>query len=136
MFFCDLDDRSTEFGIFVTARKRINTKFFPIFSHHVLTRVCNCNSLGDIFGTPKDKRNEYKTKGIVYKFQSPECTFTYVGQSKRNWKSRWGEHKPGVRPEIRSSITDHAECSGHNVSMSNVKIIEKNDREFKQKNIR
>ena len=42
LFFFDLDDRSTEFGIFVKARKRINTKFLPIFSHHVLTRVCNC----------------------------------------------------------------------------------------------
>ena len=40
LFFFDLDDHSTEFGIFVTARKRINTK--PIFSHHVLIRVCNC----------------------------------------------------------------------------------------------
>ena len=42
LFFFDLDDHSTEFGIFVTARKRINTKFLPIFSHHVLIRVCNC----------------------------------------------------------------------------------------------
>ena len=72
------------------------------------------HSLGDIFGKPKDKRNEFETKGIVYKFQCPECTFTYAGQSKRNWKSRWGEHKPGVRPEIK----DHAECSGYNVAMS------------------
>ena len=71
------------------------------------------HSLGDIFGKP---RNEFETKGIVYKFQCPECTFTYVGQSKRNWKSRWGEHKPGVRPEVRSSVKDHAECSGHNTS--------------------
>ena len=42
LFFFDLDDHSTEFGIFVTARKRINIKFLPIFSHHVLTRVCDC----------------------------------------------------------------------------------------------
>ena len=42
LFFFDLDYHSAEFGIFVTARKRINTKFLPIFSHHVLIRVCNC----------------------------------------------------------------------------------------------
>ena len=42
LFFFYLDDRSTEFGIFVTARKRINTKFLPIFSHQALTQVCNC----------------------------------------------------------------------------------------------
>ena len=42
LFFFDLDHHSTEFCIFVTARKRINTKFLPIFLHHVLIRVCNC----------------------------------------------------------------------------------------------
>ena len=42
LFFFDLDDRSTEFGIFVAARNRINTKFLPIFSQRVMTRVCNC----------------------------------------------------------------------------------------------
>ena len=45
------------------------------------------HSLGDIFGKSKDKWNQLKTKGIVYKSQCPECTFTYVGQSKQNWKS-------------------------------------------------
>ena len=42
LFFFDLDDHSTEFCIFVTARKRINRKFLPTFLHHVLIRVCNC----------------------------------------------------------------------------------------------
>ena len=42
LFFFDLDDHSTEFGMFVAARKCINTKFLPIFSQRVMTRVCNC----------------------------------------------------------------------------------------------
>ena len=49
-----------------------------------------------------------------------------MGQSKRNLKSCWAEHKPGVRPEIKSPVQDHAECSGHNVTMNNVSILEKN----------
>ena len=44
LFFFDLDDHSTEFGMFVAARKRINTKFLPIFSQRVMTRVCNCKN--------------------------------------------------------------------------------------------
>ena len=69
-------------------------------------------SLGDIFGKPKDKRNVFETKGIVYKFQCPDYTLT--------------EHKPGVRSGIKSSIKDHVECSGHSASMNNVNILEKN----------
>ena len=61
-------------------------------------------SLGDIFGKPKDKQADSEIKGIVYKFEYPDCPFTYIGESKRSWKSRWAEHKPGVRPEIRSEL--------------------------------
>ena len=83
-------------------------------------------SLGDIFGKPKDKRNVFETKAIVYKFQCPDCTFTYVGQSKWNWKTPWAEHKPGVKSGIKSLIKDHVEYSRHNASMNNVNILEKN----------
>ena len=72
-------------------------------------------SLGDIFGKPKDKRADSEIDGIVYKF---EC------ESKRSGKSRWAEHKPGVRPEIKSAIKDHEETTGHETSMDNAKIIE------------
>ena len=82
-------------------------------------------SLGDIFGKPKDKQADSEIKGIVYKFECPDCPFTYIGESKRSWKSRWAEHKPGVRPEIRSAIKDHAETTGHETCMDNAKIIEK-----------
>ena len=82
-------------------------------------------SLGDIFGKPKDKQEVSETKSIVYKFECPDCPFTYIGKSKRSWKSRWAEHKPGVRPEIKSAIKDHAETTGHETSMDSAKIIEK-----------
>ena len=49
-----------------------------------------------------------------------------MGQSKRNWKSRWAEHKPVVRSGVKSSIKDYVECFGDNASMNNVKILQKN----------
>jgi hypothetical protein len=69
--------------------------------------------LGGIFGKAKDKQADSEIKGIVYKFECPDCPFTYIGESKRSWKSRWAEHKPGARPEIKSAIKDHAETTGH-----------------------
>ena len=74
-------------------------------------------SLGNAFGKLKDKQAVSEIKGIVYKFECPDCPFTYIGESKRSWKSRWAEHKPGVRPEIKSAIKDHAESTGHDASM-------------------
>ena len=74
-------------------------------------------SLGDIFGKPKDKQADSKIKGIVYKFECPDCPFTYIGESKKSWKSRRAEHKPGMQPEIKSPIKDHAETTGHKTSM-------------------
>jgi hypothetical protein len=68
-------------------------------------------SLGDIFGKAEDKLADSEIKGIIYKFECPDCPFT--------------EHKPGVRPEIKSAIKDHAETTGHETSMENAKIIEK-----------
>ena len=39
-------------------------------------------SLGEIFGKPKDKQKATEVKGIVYKFECPDCSFKYVGESK------------------------------------------------------
>ena len=92
-------------------------------------------SLGDIFGKPKDKQKITEVKGIVYKFECPDCSFTYVGESKRSWKSLWAEHKPGVRPEIKSAIKDHTESTGHNASINNATILEKRVHNLEKTNI-
>ena len=72
-------------------------------------------SLGNAFGKLKDKQAVSEIKGIVYKFECPDCPFTYIGESKRSWKSRWAEHKPGVQ----------VSQTGHDASMENATIIEK-----------
>ena len=79
-------------------------------------------SFGDIFRKPKYKRRaDSEIKGIVYKFECPDCPFTYIGEIKRSWKSRWADHKPGVRPEVKSAIKDHAQTTGHETSMDNLR---------------
>ena len=39
-------------------------------------------SLGDLFGKLKDKQADSEIKGIVYKFECPDCPFTYIGERK------------------------------------------------------
>ena len=46
-------------------------------------------------------------------------------ESKRSWKSRWAEHKPGTRRMTESSIKEHAETTGHDVHSDDVHILEK-----------
>ena len=96
-----------------------------LFNFGVRTAYKPMYSLSDAFGKLKDKQAVSEIKGIVYKFECPDCPFTYIGKSKRSWKPRLAEHKPGVRPEIKSAIKDHAESTGHDASMENATIIEK-----------
>ena len=66
-----------------------------------------------------------ETKGIVYKVKCKCCSFTYIGESKRSWNSRWAEHKPGVRRKSESAVTDHVERTGYDINSNDVKILEK-----------
>ena len=82
-------------------------------------------TLGGIFKKPKDRPSETQVKGIVYKFKCKTCNFLYIGESKRSWKSRWAEHKPGTRPPNESAIKEHAERTGHEVCSGDVEILER-----------
>ena len=69
---------------------------------------------------------ETKTKGIVYKVKCRSCDFTYIGETKRSWNSRGGEHKPGTNNNKESAIKDHAETTDHDIDTGYVEILEKN----------
>ena len=43
------------------------------------------------------------------------CSFTYIGESKRSWKSRGAEHKPGTSGNVGSAVKQHAQTTGHNI---------------------
>ena len=90
-------------------------------------------TLANIFGKPKMKHSDDRTKVIVYKFKCRSCSFTYIGESKRCWCSRWLEHKPGVRRENFSAIKEHAESTGHDAQKSDVIILEKGIKNYDQR---
>ena len=50
------------------------------------------------------------------------CSFAYVGESKRSWKSRGAKHKPGTNANINSAIKHHAEI-GHHIHPSYAEIL-------------
>ena len=85
-----------------------------------LKPVC---TLANIFRIPKTRPSEERTKAVVYKFECRTCSFTYIGESKRCWCSRWLEHKPGVRRNNYSAIKEHAETTGHGAAKSDAVIL-------------
>jgi hypothetical protein len=97
-------------------------KLEQAFGQHAFKPIV---TLENIFKKPKERPQEMRKKAIVYKFKCESCSFTYVGESKRCWCSRWLEHKPGVRKNTLSAIKEHAERTGHEVAKTEVNILEK-----------
>ena len=98
----------------VLNKANIKTAFKPI------------KTLANYFRKPKDRPKETKTKGIVYKVKCRSCDFTYIGETKRSWNSRGGEHKPRTNNNKESAIKDHAETTDHDNDTGYVEILEKN----------
>ena len=66
----------------IFTRYGIRTAFKPV------------RTMANVFQKPKDMLEETRKKAIVYKFKCKSCAFTYIGQTKRCWRSCWLEHKP------------------------------------------
>ena len=46
-------------------------------------------TLANIFRQPKDLPSDTQITGVVYKVEYKSSCFTYIGESKRSWSSRW-----------------------------------------------
>ena len=55
----------------------------------VRTALKPCQTLADVFRVPKERPT---VKSIVYKVKCNSCSFTYIGETKRTWETRWLEH--------------------------------------------
>jgi len=87
----------------VLQKFRIRTAFKPV------------GTLGYIFRKPKDRPPADRIGGIVYKAKCNDCSFTYIGESKRSWTSLGAEHDPGRASIKESAIKQHAETTDHDL---------------------
>ena len=60
------------------------------------------------------------------KSELQNVSITYIGESKRSWKSggRGPEHKPGTNGNVGSAVKQHAETSGHKIHPNYASILE------------
>ena len=84
-------------------------------SENIKIAIKPLKTLGHAFKKPKDRLTKEQLKGIVYKLSCRTCPFTYIGESKRSWKSRWAEHKPGTNGNVGSAVKQHSKTTGHDI---------------------
>ncbi len=78
-------------------------------------------TLGHVFRKPKDRPAVNRIAGIVLKCH--DCSFTYIGESKRSWSSRGADHDPGRASNSESAIKQHAESTEHNIHPKDAQIL-------------
>ena len=63
-------------------------------------------------------------QGIIYKVSCHDCTFAYVGESKRSWSSCGAKHDPGCTSNSESAIKQHADSTDHSIHPRDAQILE------------
>ena len=82
-------------------------------------------TFGSILTSPKDPIAEHEKSRLVYKILFADCEFVYVGQTKRDLKSRVAEHKRVVKntePE-KSALYEHLMLFDHRTNWEESAVL-------------
>ena len=83
------------------------------------------HTIGRILPSPKDQLTLEEKSCLVYQVPCFDCDFVYIGQIKRNLKSRLAEHKLAIRnqePE-KSALCEHSIQFDHLINWNNSKVL-------------
>ena len=82
-------------------------------------------TIGQILPSPRDPHNPEEKSCVVYQVPCSDCNFVYIGQTKRDLKSRLAEHKLTIKnqePE-KSALCEHYMRFDHLIDWNNSKIL-------------
>ena len=82
-------------------------------------------TIGRFLPSLKDEINHNEKSNLVYEVPCQNCPFVYIGQTKRDLKSRIKEHQRAIkfqRPE-KSALCQHSMENDHLIDWSKVKIL-------------
>ena len=82
-------------------------------------------AIGNSLSSPNDPLNVNEITGIVYQVPCHDCPFVYIGQTKRDLKSRLLEHKRAIkyqRPE-KSALCEHSITLDHIIDWNEATIL-------------
>jgi len=91
-----------------------------IISYRVL------NNLGKFIKVHKDSNNLFNNNNVVYEISCSDCNASYVGQTKRQLKTRIKEHCNNYKllSSNPSVITEHMLNYSHSFDWNNVEILD------------
>jgi len=78
---------------------------------------------------PKDKTEKEKLSGVVYGVKCSDCDSQYIGESGRKLEKRITEHKSKAASS-KSAIREHVVNSGHQIDWDNIKVLDREPKEF------
>ena len=81
------------------------------------------NTLRQLLVHPKDPVGKDKVVGPVYKISCEDYEATYVGETERSLKARFGEHRRPSSTTSEVSRHVHSDNPNHNITLENTKIL-------------
>ena len=90
------------------------------------------NTLRQLLVRPKDRLDQEKIVGPIYRITCDDCEATYVGETERSLKARFDEHK---RPSsISSEVSRHLHASNpaHTIQLDKTKVLDTEPRWFER----
>jgi len=113
----------------------ISNKLFPILKKHNLDLVYSCqNNLKKFIKTGKDSLDPMHESGVIYKIDCSNCDASYVGQTKRQLRTRIKEHKSDIYKKSGppSVISLHRLDFQHEFNWDNIKILDREPSFYKR----
>jgi len=92
------------------------------------------NKLNQFIKVHKDIDPPQFRNNLIYKISCKNCDATYVGQTKRQFRTRVSEHRNNIKQDQskRSVITEHIINYNHTFDWENTKILDYEPRFYKR----
>lgn len=102
--------------------QKINSK---LKKNNIFTVNKNINKFNKFIKLGKDRLTSDEKSNIVYKIDCKDCDMTYIGQSKRYFKTRKREHKYAIDKQKKdNALFLHVHETGHEIDFKNPRIVD------------
>jgi len=102
-------------------------------SSHIIGHRC-LNKLNKFVKTHKDKEPRTSNNNVIYKIACKDCDASYVGQTKRQLKTRLREHMNNIRQDYskHTVVSEHIVNFNHAFDWENVQILDHEHNYYKR----
>ena len=92
--------------------------------HNIKSTFCTATTLRKILPSPKDPIPTEKKHNIIYKLDCKDCDAVYIGESKRAYQTRIGDHISAVRKADtrRYETADHCWKFNHEINWTEIRF--------------